>query len=129
MILDHGPGLVLRQPLETRRMDREAEVMRWVHERGYPSARLVELTSHGLVMQRVDGPTMLQDLMRRPQRAREHMHTIADLHQRPHRLPLPKGLDQPFGTGDALLHADLHPDNVLARVTRLVARAGRSGGL
>lgn len=52
VILDHGPGLVLRQPLETRRMDQEVEVMRWVHERGYPSPRLVELTSHRLLMQR-----------------------------------------------------------------------------
>lgn len=56
---------------------------------------------------------MLQDLMRRPQRRRQHMRTLADLHQGLHQLPPLKGLDQPFGTGDALLHADLQPDNVL----------------
>lgn len=113
VILDHGDGLVLRRPLETRMMDVEARVMAWVHEHGYPSPRLVELTTLGLVMERVDGPTMLEDVFTQPRRAQEHMRTLADLHHRLHALPVPSGLGQPFGPGSALLHADLHPGNVL----------------
>ena len=97
VILDHGDGLVLRRPLETRMMDVEARVMAWVHEHGYPSPRLVEMTTLGLVMERVDGPTMLQDAFTQPRRAQEHMRTLADLHHRLHALPVPPGLDQPLG--------------------------------
>jgi aminoglycoside phosphotransferase (APT) family kinase protein len=67
-------------------------------------------------MARVDGPTMLDDLGRRPWRLARHAAVLADLHHRLHRVPAPSGLRAPFGTaGDEgeLLHLDLHPENVI----------------
>jgi hypothetical protein len=46
------------------------------------------------------------------------MRTLADLHHRLHALPAPPGLDQPFGPGSALLHADLHPGQRAAGARR-----------
>ncbi|TMJ94040.1 MAG: aminoglycoside phosphotransferase family protein, partial [Actinobacteria bacterium] len=62
----------------------------------------------GLVLDRVDGPSMLEHLRRRPWRVGPCMRTLADLHERLHELDAPAE----FGDG-TLLHRDLHPANVL----------------
>ncbi|MGI8524059.1 MAG: phosphotransferase [Nocardioides sp.] len=110
-ILDHGPGLVLRHPLRPRSLSHEAGVMRWLTEHGYPSPRVVEETAEGLVMERVDGPTMLESLTARTTRG--HLRDLAGLHAQLHRLPVPPGLPTPYGDGPTLLHGDLHPGNVI----------------
>jgi hypothetical protein len=69
---------------------------------------------------------MLDDLVSHPHRLRRHATLLADLHGWLHRLPVsdrPAGAsaagqrlpDLPnfFGPGTSLLHADLHPGNVL----------------
>lgn len=63
-IFDHGPGLVLRRSRDRRSMEREAKVMRYVAEHGYPAPRVEEVRADGseLVMERIDGPTMLEAL-------------------------------------------------------------------
>jgi aminoglycoside phosphotransferase (APT) family kinase protein len=66
-----------------------------------------------IVMEKVDGPTMLADLARRPWRLLRHAARLTRLHQQVHRVPALDGLRAPFGDGPALLHLDLHPDNVL----------------
>lgn len=110
-ILDAGPGLVLRKLLKPRPSGQEAEVMRWVVNHGYPAPRVVEETEEGMVMQRVDGPTMLDRLSARD--VRRNMRTLAELHAQLHALPVPPGLPTPYGDGPALLHGDLHPGNVI----------------
>lgn len=110
-IVDAGPGLVLRRLLRPRPSGQEAEVMRWVVDHGYPAPRVVEETDDGMVMQRVDGPTMLDRLNARD--VRRNMRTLAELHAQLHALPVPPGLPSPYGEGPALLHGDLHPGNVI----------------
>jgi aminoglycoside phosphotransferase (APT) family kinase protein len=110
-IVDAGPGLVLRRPLRGRPSGQEAEVMRWVADHGYPAPRVVEETDDGIVMQRIDGPTMLDRLG--PRAVRRNMRALAELHARLHALPVPPGLPTPYGEGTALLHGDLHPGNVI----------------
>ncbi len=80
---------------------------------GYPVPAVERAHGPELVLERIDGPTMLADLLRRPWRLRRHARTLAELHRRLHRIPAPEWLATPFGPESALLHLDLHPDNVL----------------
>jgi len=72
-----------------------------------------DVSGPDIVMERVDGPTMLADLARRPWRLLRHAARLARLHQQVHAVPGLDGLRAPFGDGEALLHLDLHPENVL----------------
>jgi aminoglycoside phosphotransferase (APT) family kinase protein len=117
-ILDHGPGLVLRRPRVARSMASEAAVMTWVRAQGYPCPEVVEVVDEGIVMQRIEGVAMLDVLPRQPHRMRAHATLLADLHGWLHLLPGHELVDvvdlgHPFGSGATLLHADLHPGNVL----------------
>jgi aminoglycoside phosphotransferase (APT) family kinase protein len=80
---------------------------------GYPVPRVHDLTATDLVMDRIDGPTMAQDLTRRPWRMREHAHTLASLHHQLHDIVAPDWLDTPLGDGPIIVHLDLHPLNVM----------------
>jgi aminoglycoside phosphotransferase (APT) family kinase protein len=80
---------------------------------GYPVPEVYEWTDTDMVMDRLDGPSMLADLARHPWRLRRHARTLADLHRRLHDLPAPPGLPSAGVPGDRLLHRDLHPLNVL----------------
>ncbi|HEY5154292.1 MAG TPA: phosphotransferase [Acidimicrobiales bacterium] len=112
-IVDHGPGRVLRRPRVPRSMEAEGHIMAWVTDHGYPCPEVFEVGEEGLVMARVDGVSMLDDLVAHPWRVRSHATLLADLHGWLHRLPVPSGLAEPFGPGAALLHGDLHPGNVM----------------
>jgi hypothetical protein len=79
---------------------------------GFPVPRMVDVRDDGLVLERIDGPSMLRDLRRRPWRLGLHMRALADLHLRLHEIEAPSGLAA-VGEGGALLHLDFHPDNVL----------------
>jgi len=114
-IFEYAPGLVLRRSRQRRSLEKEAKVMRYVSEHGYPAPSVGELSPDGadLVMERIVGSTMLEAMMRRPWTVRRHARVLATLHQRLHRLRAPDWLD-PFGNaGDRLLHLDLHPLNVI----------------
>lgn len=112
-IVDHGPGLVLRRPKRPRSLAAEAEVMEWVVAHGYPCPRPVELVEDGLVMERIEGVSMLDDVIAHPWHLRPLATMLADLHDRLHHLPVPEGLPEPFGPGTSLVHGDLHPGNVM----------------
>ena len=115
-ILAYGPDRVLRRPKRPRSLDGEAAVMAWVLEHGYPCPRVFELVPDGLVMERIEGVSMLDDLVSHPWRLRDHAATLAELHDRLHQLDAPAGLPEPFGPGRALVHGDLHPGNVMLTV-------------
>lgn len=114
-IFEYGPGLVLRRSRDRRSLEKEAMVLRYVAEQGYPAPRVEELSADGsaLVMERIAGPTMLEAMARRPWTLARHAATLAELHQRLHELPGPEWLDQFAGGGDCLIHLDLHPLNVI----------------
>jgi aminoglycoside phosphotransferase (APT) family kinase protein len=103
-ILDLGDGRVLRRFKEGGDAAREAAVMHHARGHGFPVPEVFEVQDDGLVLERVDGPTMLAALWRRPWRALREAQTLAQLHFQLHEIPF---------EGDRLLHLDLHPGNVL----------------
>jgi aminoglycoside phosphotransferase (APT) family kinase protein len=105
---------VLRRYRDTRRsVEREAEVMAYARSRGLPVPEVFDADGADLVMARVVGPTMSDALVRRPRTMAAHARVLARLHEQVHAVPAPDRLDAPFGDGGALLHLDLHPENVL----------------
>lgn len=100
-ITDLGDGTILRIG---GRPEREATIMEVARAQGFPVPRVHEVRPDGLLLERIDGPTMGQHVARHPWLLRRHIRTLAELHERLHRIAL---------DGATLLHFDLHPDNVL----------------
>jgi len=112
-IFEHGPGQVLRRARDGRSLAGEAEVMSYARDQGYPAPAVSDAGAGYLVMERLDGPTMLQDVLARPAHLRRHARVLADLHRRLHEIAALPGLPGVEVDGDRLLHRDLHPLNVL----------------
>jgi aminoglycoside phosphotransferase (APT) family kinase protein len=122
-IVEWSPGLVLRRPKRPRRLDGEAAVMRHAQAGGFPVPRVVEVIDEGMVMERVEGVDLLDLLLKRPWRLGWAARLLADLHHRLHLIDAPAELltdpvsgrfgRRLLGQGDALLHGDLHPGNVM----------------
>lgn len=112
-VFDAGGGRVLRRYRDGAGTEREARVMEHARRRGFPVPAVHDARATDLVLERVDGPTMLADLARRPWRWRAHAATLAGLHRRLHDIEAPAGLPSMLGDGPRLVHADLHPENVL----------------
>lgn len=93
--------------------EREAAVMAYARSAGLPVPEVFDVRGADLVMERVVGPTMTAALARRPWTLAAHARVLAGLHRAVHAVPAPDWLPGPFGGGDALLHLDLHPENVL----------------
>jgi len=114
-IFEYGPGLVLRRSRKRRSMEREAKVMGYAAQHGYPVPRVEEISADGseLVMERIDGPTMFEVLSRHPWTLWRHASVLAALHDRLHEIPGPQWLDPFLAGGNCLVHLDLHPLNVI----------------
>jgi tRNA A-37 threonylcarbamoyl transferase component Bud32 len=111
-VYDLGDGRVLRRFKQGGDPAREELVMVHARAHGFPVPRVFERRKDALVLERVDGPTMAEDLSLAPWRLRQHAATIARLHEQLHEILAPDGL-QRVDDGDALVHLDLHPANVL----------------
>ncbi|MGD0393573.1 MAG: phosphotransferase [Acidimicrobiales bacterium] len=119
-IYRYGNGLVLRRSRAGRSMATEARVMDYVRQHGYPVPAVVEISDDGtdLVMERIDGPSMVAVLGRRPWTLLRQGRSLADLHTRLHEIPAPEWIrDSPCGSGDRLVHLDLHPLNIILAST------------
>ena len=101
---------VLRRYRRRAVPDAEIAIMRYVREHGFPTPRVIDASGNDLILERIDGPTMLDDLRRRPWRFGTHARTLARLHRALHAIPPPDSLP---GSGGAILHLDLHPANVM----------------
>jgi len=112
-IFEHGPGVVLRRSRDGRSLVREAEVMSYAFDAGYPVPRVHDAGDGYLVMDRVEGPTLLDMAASHPQRLGEYGRLLAGLHRQLHEIPALPGLPEAGVPGDRLLHRDLHPLNVL----------------
>jgi aminoglycoside phosphotransferase (APT) family kinase protein len=86
--------------------------MRHARAHGFPVPRVFDVSADSLVLELIEGDTMLATLRRRPWRLREHAHGLARLHARLHEIEAPEELEA-AGAGDRLLHLDLHPENVI----------------
>jgi aminoglycoside phosphotransferase (APT) family kinase protein len=112
-VYDYENGLVLRRYRTEHDCLYEAAVMQHVRAFGYPAPEVVEVAGNDIVMERVDGPTMLTQLAQRPWQMLSHARVLAELLTRLHQVPAPEWLRPRLGDGGTLVHLDLHPDNVM----------------
>lgn len=109
-----GPGRVLRRDRAGTSTETEALTMRHAALHGYPAPAVYDASGPDIVMERLDGPTMLDRMSSRPWELARHAQVLADLVDRLGRVPLPDHelplVDPP---GDVLVHLDLHPANVI----------------
>jgi aminoglycoside phosphotransferase (APT) family kinase protein len=110
-----GPGLVLRRTRDGRSLEAEARILEYVAARGYPVPRVEELRAGGteLVMERLDGPMMMDAMMKDPRSFFTNTRLLADLHDHLHTIPAPEWLPAVDADGDRVVHLDLHPMNVM----------------
>jgi aminoglycoside phosphotransferase (APT) family kinase protein len=119
-IFQYDEGLVLRRARDGRSIAYEARTMDYLHARGYPVPAVDEVSDDGtaIVMERIDGPSMVDALGRKPWTVPAQAAVLADLHRRLHEIDPPDFLGPaPVGSGDRLLHLDLHPLNVMISST------------
>src|SRR5689334_14492692 len=88
-LFDLGDGRVLRRANGRADYRREASVMRHVRGFGYPAPAVVDVLPDGLVLERVAGPTMAEELRRRPDTGMHHAAILAGLHDRLHEIVAP----------------------------------------
>jgi len=103
----------------------EARVMQYVASRGYPVPQVYDATDTDLVMERLEGPTLMQAWQHQPWRITLYARELAALHDRLATVPAPDWLaDQPEPSGHgpcdarSVLHLDLHPMNVIVTPDR-----------
>ncbi len=113
VIFAHGRDKVLRIARDGRSLTAEAEIMLHVRAHGYPCPRVYDAGDGFLLMDRLDGLTMMEAMARPPFRLRRSGRLLAELHERLHRIPAPAGARVAALQGDRLLHGDLHPMNVM----------------
>jgi len=122
----------------------EARIARAVHEAGIPSpnvGEIIEVTSRrGLLYERLEGPSMLEDMNARPWMLLKYARLLAELHRQIHQQSISglpsykarldydirnnshlseelrnKALDRiaSLPNGEKICHGDYHPGNVL----------------
>jgi aminoglycoside phosphotransferase (APT) family kinase protein len=106
-------GRILRRFKAGGDPEREALVMRHAARHGYPVPEVLDVRGDALVLERIEGASMLADLRRRPWTLPRRASLLADVHKRLHEIVAPPGLAEAGGAGDRLLHLDLHPENVI----------------
>jgi streptomycin 6-kinase len=104
-----GSDRVLRRYREGGDATREAELMAFVAGHGYPVPTIFDVDGADLVMERIDGPTMLVALGEGTLEIAQAARTLAQLQDRLHRLP---GRARALA-GDRVIHLDFHPENVM----------------
>jgi len=90
--------------------------MEYLREHSYPVPFVDRVSDDGteLVMERIDGLTMVDAVAKAPWSLPQQGRTLGDLHRKLHELPAPDFLPPaPIGSGDRFLHLDLHPLNVI----------------
>jgi tRNA A-37 threonylcarbamoyl transferase component Bud32 len=111
-VFDLGDGRVLRRFKNGGHPDREAMVMQHARLQGFPVPDVLEIRPDGLVLEKIEGPTLRDLTGRQPSQVGAHAGLLARLHRRLHEIDAPEGLP-PVGEGSRLLHLDLHPANVI----------------
>jgi len=104
-----GADRVLRRYRQGGDATREAEIMAFVAGHGYPVPAVYDVDGADLVMERVDGPTMLVALSEGTLGIADAARTLAQLQDRLHKLPGRAGA----ASADRVIHLDFHPENVM----------------
>jgi tRNA A-37 threonylcarbamoyl transferase component Bud32 len=98
-VFDVGRGRVLIRYREPRDLRRQADLIERVVAAGFPAPRVLKVGDSDLVVERVEGPTMFEDLTLYPEHLEADAALLADLHRRLHEI--------------GICHHDLHPLNVI----------------
>jgi Ser/Thr protein kinase RdoA (MazF antagonist) len=114
-VFDLGDGTVLRRYRSDHDVTAEGRLMQWLASAGIPVPVVHRAEGRDLVMERVDGPSMLDDLQRRPWRLWRHTKTLAEVQRRINTITAPSWAPSPNArpAGDVVVHGDLHPMNVM----------------
>jgi len=116
-VYDLGDGTVLRRYRTVGHdLELEARIMRYVAERSYPVPAVHSVDGSDLIMDRVEGDTMLDRLSAAPWKVVWYARVLARLQQRLARIEAPAWMLA--DTADAsrpqsVLHLDMHPMNVI----------------
>jgi aminoglycoside phosphotransferase (APT) family kinase protein len=118
-IYEFGPGLVLRKARDGRSIEHEARIIQYVADHGYPVPKIHDVRAGGseIVMERVDGPLMMDAALKPPWKIPTMLRDLADLHEQLHAIAAPDFLQQAPDGGDRVIHLDLHPLNVISSAT------------
>src|SRR5437588_10047933 len=100
----YGDGLVLRRYRTPYDCLYEAAVMQHVRSHGYPAPEVVEVSGGDMVMERVNGPTMLTAMSTRPWKLRAYAATLARLLHELHDIPAPGSLPPRLRDGRWIVH-------------------------
>ncbi|MGF1660877.1 MAG: phosphotransferase [Kineosporiaceae bacterium] len=103
---------VLRRYRDGTDVTAEADLMRHLGGAGFPVPAVFGARGTELLMERLTGPTLLERLVAGRMDGRHAVDLLVDLHHRLHSVPLPAGLPG-ADPGDAILHLDLHPANII----------------
>ena len=115
-IHDQGDGTVLRRYRTDHDVATEARVMNWLAEEGLPLPRVHHAGGgRDMVMDHVVGPTILEDLGRKPWLIGAHAHTMTQLQSRLNAITAPDWFPrrEDVTPGDRVLHLDFHPMNII----------------
>lgn len=114
-VYDLGDGTVLRRYRTAHDCTGEARLMIWLRSEGVPVPAVHRADGRDIVMDRIDGPTMLDDLAGRPWRFVGHARRLARLQRDLNGLVAHDWVPVHDGVldGDRVLHLDLHPMNVI----------------
>lgn len=116
-VFDVGDGRVLRRSRDEKHdVELEARVMTYVGGRRYPVPAVHSADGCDLVMDRIDGPTMLESLEAAPWKLVWHARVLARLQRRLARIAAPEWMlakTADFDHPHSVLHLDLHPMNVI----------------
>lgn len=116
-VYDLGDGTVLRRYRSIHPdLELEARIMSYVSDRGYPVPAVHRAEGTDLVMDRVEGPTMLEALEDAPWKVLRYARLLARLQARLAQIEAP-----PWVLADtadtahrqSVLHLDFHPMNVI----------------
>jgi Ser/Thr protein kinase RdoA (MazF antagonist) len=120
-VFDLGDGTALRRYRSEHDCEPEGRLMGWLAESGVPVPLVHRATGRDLVMDHVSGPSMLDDLQRRPWRLRRHARTLAALQRSINDVVAPDWLlpDDRVPDGSSVVHGDLHPMNVIPADTSM----------
>ena len=114
-VFDIGDGRVLRRYRTPHPgiAAREAIAMQHLRAHGAPVPEVFSAEGDEMVMQRLEGRTMLDAIKAKPWTARAMGRQLAEVQHRIHSVPAGALALPRFSEGDAILHFDLHPDNVM----------------
>jgi len=112
-VFDLGDGTVLRRYRSDHDVAPEGRLMQWLASAGVPVPTVHRAEGRDLVMDRVTGPTMLDDLQRRPWRLSHHTKTLAEVQRSINAVTAPDWTASTGAAGNVIVHGDLHPMNVM----------------